>query len=202
MQKGIRDSVKYRHADTTVEYMTFLEECRKAEDEDGAGKSKPKGKVKVAAATTSTPSPSTYNEAFSRQLKKQQQFDALMSKVQAMVNTLQSHNAKAASTFNKGDLSIGMRGKGRMVFPSPGGRGASGGGGPPPLQPRWRGQPQPQRPKPQQVLTKPQQEEGNSKTYTESQCWQCGEVGHLKRSCPPAKRQGAVTRGECLNSPT
>ena len=99
------------------------------------GKSKPKGKVKVAAATTSTPSPSTYNEAFSRQLRKQQQqFDTLMSKVQAMVNTLQSHNAKAASTFNKGGPSIGMRVKGRMPFPNPGGRGAPGGGGPPPLQ--------------------------------------------------------------------
>ena len=36
-QKGIRDSVKYRHADTTVDYMSFLEECRKAEDEDGGG---------------------------------------------------------------------------------------------------------------------------------------------------------------------
>ena len=132
-QKGIRDSVKYRHADTTVDYMTFLEECRKAEDEDGVGKSKPKGKVKVAAATTSTPSPSTYNEAFSRQLRKQQQqFDTLMSKVQAMVTTLQSHNAKAASTFNKGGPSIGMRGKGRMPFPNPGGRGVPGGGGPPP----------------------------------------------------------------------
>ena len=113
--------------------MTFLEECRKAEDEDGVGKSKPKGKVKVAAATTSTPSPSTYNEAFSRQLRKQQQqFDTLMSKVQAMVTTLQSHNAKAASTFNKGGPSIGMRGKGRMPFSNPGGRGVPGGGGPPP----------------------------------------------------------------------
>ena len=123
-QKGIRDSVKYRHADTTVDYMTFLEECRKAEDQDGVGKSKPKGKVKVAAATTST-SPSTYNEAFSRQLRKQQQqFDTLMSKVQAMVTTLQSHNAKAASTFNKGGPSIGMRGKGRMPFSNPGGRGS------------------------------------------------------------------------------
>ena len=37
-QKGIRDSVKYGNADTTVGYMTFLEECRKAEDEDGVGK--------------------------------------------------------------------------------------------------------------------------------------------------------------------
>ena len=36
-----------------------------------------------------------------------------MSKVQAMVNTLQSHNAKVASTFNKGGPSIGIRGKGR-----------------------------------------------------------------------------------------
>ena len=103
------------------------------------GKSKPKGKVKVAAATTSTPSPSTYNEAFSRQLRKQQQqFDTLMSKVQAKVTTLQSHNAKAASTFNKGGPSIGMRGKGRMPFPNPRGRGVPGGGGPPP-QTRWRG---------------------------------------------------------------
>ena len=73
MSKGIRESVKYRHADTTVDYMSFLEECRKAEDEDGVGKSKLKGKIKVAAATTSNLSPSTLNEAFSRQLKKQQQ---------------------------------------------------------------------------------------------------------------------------------
>ena len=144
-KKGIRDSVKYRHADTTVDYMTFLEECRKAEDEDGVGKPRPKGKVKVAAATTSTPSPLTCNEAFSRQLRKQQQqFDTLMSKVQAMVNTLQSHNSQTASTCSKGGPSIGMRGKGRMPFVNPGGRGVPGGRGPPP-QPRWRGQPQPHR---------------------------------------------------------
>ena len=194
-KKGIRDSVKYRHADTTVDYMTFLEECRKAEDEDGVGKPRPKGKVKVAAATTSTPSPLTYNEAFSRQLRKQQQqFDTLMSKVQAMVTTLQSHNSQAASTCSKGGPSIGMRGKGRMPFVNPGGRGAPGGRGPPP-QPRWRGQPQPQRPNPQQVLTNPQQEQGNSKTYTESQCWQCGEVGHLKKGCPLLKGKGLLQGG-------
>ena len=107
-QKGIRDSVKYRHADTTVDYMTFLEECRKVEDEDGVGKMKPKGKVKVAAATTTVPSPSSYNDAFSKQLRKQQQqFDALMGKVQAMVTTLQSHNGQASSSFNKGALHLG-----------------------------------------------------------------------------------------------
>ena len=33
-QKSIRDSVKSCHADTSVDNMTFLEECRKAEDED------------------------------------------------------------------------------------------------------------------------------------------------------------------------
>ena len=102
-QKGIRDSVKYRHADTTVDYMTFLEECRKAEDEDGIGKIKPKGKVKVAAATTTVPSPSSYNDAFSKQLRKQQkQFDALICKVHAMVTTLQSHNVQASTSFNRG----------------------------------------------------------------------------------------------------
>ena len=132
--------------------------------------------------------------------KQQQQFDSLMSKIQAMVTTLQSLNAKAASTFNKGAPSIGMRGKGRMPFPNPGGRGAPGGGGPP-LQPRWRGQPQPQRPNPQQVLTHPQQEQGNSKTYTESQCWQCGEVGHLKRSCPLLKGKGLLQGGNAWTAP-
>ena len=50
-QKIIRDSIKYRHADPMVEHMTFLEECRKAEDEDGVGKAKCKGKVKIVAAT-------------------------------------------------------------------------------------------------------------------------------------------------------
>ena len=142
-QKGIRESVKYRHADTTVDYMTFLEECRKAEDEDGLGKIKPKGKVKVAAATTTATSPSTYNDAFAKQLRKQQQqFDALMGKVQAMVTTLQLHSAQATSSFLKGGPSIGMRGRGRMPFSNINGRGVPGGRGPP-SHGEWRGQPQP-----------------------------------------------------------
>ena len=37
--------------------MTFLEECRKAEEEDGVGKIKHKGKVKVVAATTTVTFP-------------------------------------------------------------------------------------------------------------------------------------------------
>ena len=47
----------------------------------------------------------------------------------------------------------------------------------------------------------PQQEQGPAKTYTDNQCWQCGVVGHLKRSCPMLKRQETVSRRECMNSP-
>ena len=44
-----------------------------------------------------------------------------MGKVQAMVNTLQSHNTQATSSFLKGGPSIGMRGRGRMPFSNNGG---------------------------------------------------------------------------------
>ena len=59
-----------------------------------------------------------------------------MGKVQAMVTTLQSHNAQATSSFLKGGPSIGMRGRGRMPFSNNGGRGVPGGRGPPPHG-RW-----------------------------------------------------------------
>ena len=190
-QKSIRDSVKYRHADTTVDYMTFLEECRKAEDEDGVGKAKSKGKVKITAAAIS----SAQSDAFTKQLKRQQQqFDTLMGKVQAMVTTLQSHNAQATSSFRSGYPSFGMRGRERMPFHSNGGRGVPGGRGPPPHG-RWRGQPQPQRPKSQPNITQPQQEQWTVKTYIDNQCWQCGEMGHLKRSCPMLKGKGLFQGG-------
>ena len=133
------------HADTTVDYMTFLEECRRAEGEDGMGKIKSKGKVKVAAATTTVSFPS-YSDAFTKQLKKQQQqFDALMGKVHAMVTTLQSHNAQATSSCCQGGPSFGMKGRGRMPFNNNGGKGVPGCRGPPPHG-RWSWQPQPQRP--------------------------------------------------------
>ena len=91
-QKSVRDSVKYHHADPSVDYMIFLGECRKAEDEDRGGKPKPKGKLKIAAATIS----SSPNVAFVKPLKRQQQqFDTLMGKVQSMITTLQTHTAQA-----------------------------------------------------------------------------------------------------------
>ena len=49
--KSIWHNVKYCHVDAKVDYMTFLEEFRKAEDEDRIGQSKFKGKLKAAAAT-------------------------------------------------------------------------------------------------------------------------------------------------------
>ena len=125
-------------------------------------KTKAKGKIKVAAATASSP---TYSDAFAKQLKKQQQqFDALMGKVQAMVTTLQSQNVQATSSCCQGNPSLGMRGRGRMPFHSNGGRGVPGGRGLPPHG-RWRRQPQPQRPNSQQNITHPQQEQGNVKMW-------------------------------------
>ena len=58
--------MKYCHVDTSVDYMTFLEECRKAEDEDRAGQSQSKGKLKVAAGTI----PSTKSDALAKRLKR------------------------------------------------------------------------------------------------------------------------------------
>ena len=38
-KKNVRDSVKYCFANPQVDYMQFLEECRKVEDEDKVGSS-------------------------------------------------------------------------------------------------------------------------------------------------------------------
>ena len=51
-KKSIQDSVRYCFADPHTDYMHFLEECRKAEDEDKMGQQAKTGttKAKVAAA--------------------------------------------------------------------------------------------------------------------------------------------------------
>ena len=103
-QKNIRDSVKYCHADATVDYMTFLEECRKAEDEDRIGKSKSKGKLKAAAATI----PSTQSDEMTKQLKKQeQQFDTMMGKMKTLVTTLQTQTARPQHHSGRETLPLG-----------------------------------------------------------------------------------------------
>ena len=147
--------------------------------------------MKIAAATIS----STPNDAFAKQLKRQQQqFDTLMGKVQSMITTLQTHTAQATSTFRQGTPSFGMRVRERTPFNNNDGRGGPGGWGLPP-QSRWRGQLQPQRPHSQPSTTHLQQEQGNVKTYGDNQCWQCGEMGHLKRNCHMLKGKGLFQGG-------
>ena len=166
------------------------EECRKAEDEDRAGKSKIKEKLKVAAATIS----SNQGGALAKQLKRQQQkFDALMGKMQFMITALQSQPVQATSTFRQGNPSFGMRGRGRTIYNNNGRRGGPADRGLPP-QSRWRGQPQPQSP-PQPSSMHPNQEQGTAKTYTDNQCWKCGEVRDLKRGCLMLKGKGLFQGG-------
>ena len=78
-RKGIRNSLKYCFADASIDYMQFLEECRKSEEEGKAGQARVPVKAKVkAAAATLTPNK---DEGLSRQLKYQQhQIDALVGR--------------------------------------------------------------------------------------------------------------------------
>ena len=67
-KKNVRDSVKYCFSDPHVDYMQFLEECRKVEDEDKVGQVKPNpSKAKVAAATV----PPTREDELTKQLRYQ-----------------------------------------------------------------------------------------------------------------------------------
>ena len=72
-RKSIRDSVKYCFADASVDYMHFLEECRKSEEEGKAGRAKAASKVKAAAATVSP----TKQDEMAKQLKYQQHLKCL-----------------------------------------------------------------------------------------------------------------------------
>ena len=85
-QKNIRDSLKYCFADALVDYMQFLEECRKAEEEGKVGQAKAKVKVGAAAATL----PPTKDDELSRQLKYQHQIDALVGQVKNLVSVVKA----------------------------------------------------------------------------------------------------------------
>ena len=68
-KKSILDSVKYCFANPHVDYIHFLEECHKAEDEDKVGQAKAgPTKAKVAAATI----PPTREDKLAKWLKYQQ----------------------------------------------------------------------------------------------------------------------------------
>ena len=114
-----------------------------------------------------------------------------------MVTTLQSRNVQTTSSFRQGNPSFGMRGRGGCPFivmvrgesleveaflhRADGGSSLN-----------HRG------PTLNLILLIPSRNRGISKTCIDS----VGEMGHLKRSCPCAKRQGAVSGRECMNSLT
>ena len=87
-KKSIWDSVKYCFADPRIDYMHFLEECRKAEDEDKVDQTKPKPpKAKVAAATV----PPTREDELAKQLRYQQyQIDSLVGQVKKLVSAVKT----------------------------------------------------------------------------------------------------------------
>ena len=83
-RKSIRDSLKYCFADTSIDYMQFLEECRKSKEEgkDGQARAPAKAKVRAAAATL----PPNKEDGLSKQLKYQQhQIDVLVGQVKDLV---------------------------------------------------------------------------------------------------------------------
>ena len=83
-RKSIRDSLKYCFVDASIDYMQFLEECRRSEEEgkDGQARAPAKGKVRAAAAKL----PPSKEEGLSKQLKYQQhQIDALVGQVRDLV---------------------------------------------------------------------------------------------------------------------
>ena len=94
-RKGIRDSLKYCFADASIDYMQFLEECRKSEEEGKAGQTRAPVKAKVKAAATLTPNK---DDRLSKQLKYQQhQIDALVWQVKDLVAVV-----KATHTSSRG----------------------------------------------------------------------------------------------------
>ena len=175
-QKSIRDSLKYCFADASIDYMQFLEKCRKAEEEGKVGQAKAKVKVKAAAATL----PPTKDDELSRQLKYQQhQIDALAGQVKL--------SGKSHTTLLKGGQDWGPllweRDLWDKNFWYIGRRFLEEGSA---LSVKSHS--------PVKIRNS-QQGQGVNRTNKQYQCWQCGEVGHLKGDCPTLKGKGLSQRG-------
>ena len=92
-RKSIRDSVKYCFTDASLDYMHFLEECRKAEEEGKVGQAKAAIKAKVTASKVM----STKEDELSKQLKYQQcQIDALVGQVKSLVSAVRAAQASSS----------------------------------------------------------------------------------------------------------
>ena len=92
-RKCIRDSVKYCFADASLDYLHFLEECKKLEEEGKAGQAKAAPKAKVAAATV----PFTKQDELTKHLRYQQhQIDALVEQVKNLVSFVRATQASSS----------------------------------------------------------------------------------------------------------
>ena len=173
--------MKYCFADASLDYMNVLGECRKLEEERKADQPKAAPKAKAAAAIV----PPTKQDELPKQLRYQQhQIDTLVGQVKNLVSAVRATQA-SSSVDRPGTLSVGRGGFGRQT------------------QGTWR------RGLPSQTQTgttpwstgrSPQQEQGAAKIYKPNQCWQCGEVGHLKHDCPTLKGKG-LFQGGMLKQP-
>ena len=92
--------MKYSFADPHIEYIHFLEECHKAEDEDKVGQAKAgPPKAKVAAATI----PPTREDELAKQLKYQQhQIDTLVGQVKNLVSVVKATRASSRGAMTGG----------------------------------------------------------------------------------------------------
>ena len=164
--------MKYCFTDPHIEYMHFLEECCKAEDEDKVGQAKVgPPKAKVAAATI----PTTREDELAKQLKYQQhQIDTLVGQVKNLVSAV-----KATRASSKGAMTGGPG-----IHPQNTWTGHSRGRG-------LSAQTHPQT-TPQPRVRNPQLNQGDGHT---NRCWQCGEVGHYRCECPTLKEKGLFKQG-------
>ena len=94
--------MQYCFSDPQVDYMQFLEECRKVEDEDKVGQVKINPpKAKVVAATV----PHTRDDELAKQLRYQQhRIDTLVGQVKALVSAV-----KATRPTSRGATTVGAR---------------------------------------------------------------------------------------------
>ena len=140
--------------------------------EGGASQSEDKGE---GGSSYTTP---TKDYELSRQLKYQQhQIDALVGKVKDLVSVV-----KATQPSSRMDRT-GVPSYGRGAYGTR--TSGRGGGG------FWRkGQSSQPGATPQSKSRNPQQGQGTNRTNKQYPCWQCGEVGYLKRDCPTLKGKG------------
>ena len=83
-------------ADASMDYIHFLEECRKSEEEGKAGQAKAALKAKAAAATV----PPTRQDELTKQLRYQQhQIDALVGQVKNLVSAVSAMQASSSGAM-------------------------------------------------------------------------------------------------------